>query len=272
MDEVLRVSDEFFFTPYVYPESWREDDMWRQALSLYLITFFGGYSLYLTSAWVSYLFVWDHALKVHPKYLPNQIQREIMCSTKGIPFMILLQLPWVLGEVRGHSKLYDRLDEHTLSYTLFSLACYLMFNDCLIYFIHRALHHPLLYKRIHKEHHKWIIPTPFASHAMTPLDGVMQSLPYMWFPYLMPLNKWIHLTSFVAVNFWTVFIHSFVKDVPKWLEPILNGAAHHTDHHLYFQYNHGQYFTLWDRIGGTYRNPSTYEGKGPDQVVHKKSD
>lgn len=26
-------------------------------------------------------------------------------------------------------------------------------------------------------------------------------------------------------------------------------------HHLYFNYNYGQYITLWDRLGGTYRTP-----------------
>lgn len=35
----------------------------------------------------------------------------------------------------------------------------------------------------------------------------------------------------------------------------INGAAHHTDHHLYYSFNYGQFFTLWDRIGGSHRNP-----------------
>lgn len=26
-------------------------------------------------------------------------------------------------------------------------------------------------------------------------------------------------------------------------------------HHLHFNYNYGQYITLWDRLGGTYRTP-----------------
>jgi lathosterol oxidase len=38
--------------------------------------------------------------------------------------------------------------------------------------------------------------------------------------------------------------------------PFINGAANHTLHHLYFNYNYGQYFTLWDRIGGSYRKPT----------------
>jgi len=39
--------------------------------------------------------------------------------------------------------------------------------------------------------------------------------------------------------------------------PILNGAACHTLHHLYFNFNYGQFSTLWDRIGGSYRKPNS---------------
>jgi lathosterol oxidase len=38
--------------------------------------------------------------------------------------------------------------------------------------------------------------------------------------------------------------------------PWLNSSAHHTVHHLEFNYNYGQYFTLWDRIGGSHKLPS----------------
>ena len=53
-------------------------------------------------------------------------------------------------------------------------------------------------------------------------------------------------------EFWTISIHDGVYLVNN---PIVNGAAHHTIHHLEFNYNYGQYFTLWDRIGGSYRKP-----------------
>lgn len=36
---------------------------------------------------------------------------------------------------------------------------------------------------------------------------------------------------------------------------VINGAACHTMHHLYFNYNYGQFLTLWDRLNGTYRKP-----------------
>ena len=36
---------------------------------------------------------------------------------------------------------------------------------------------------------------------------------------------------------------------------------------MFFDYNYGQYFTLWDRIGGSFKHPSSFEGKGPHSYV-----
>jgi lathosterol oxidase len=38
---------------------------------------------------------------------------------------------------------------------------------------------------------------------------------------------------------------------------------------LYYNYNYGQYLTLWDRIGGSFKNPSAFEGDGPRETVMK---
>ena len=130
-----------------------------------------------------------------------------------------------------------------------------------IYWIHRWLHHPSIYRYIHKTHHIWKVPTPFASHAFHPVDGFLQSVPYHIYPFLFPLHKYVYLALFVFVNIWTVSIHDGDYRVPDPLKPYINGSAHHTDHHLFYNYNYGQYFTLWDRIGGSFRTPSVFEGK-----------
>jgi len=38
--------------------------------------------------------------------------------------------------------------------------------------------------------------------------------------------------------------------------PIINGAACHGVHHQEFVGNYGQFTTLFDRLGGTYRKPA----------------
>lgn len=51
--------------------------------------------------------------------------------------------------------------------------------------------------------------------------------------------------------------NDFFSDDAEYLptSEIINGASCHTMHHLYFNYNYGQFTTAWDRLGGTYRKP-----------------
>ena len=274
MDIVLRAVDEHIVTPaQLYPQDWAPDYLPRQFLTLYVVTLLGGYTLYLSFACFSYYFLFDHDLRKHPKFLVDQERKEIGVACRSLPWMTLLTVPLFVLEVRGHSQLYGNLDAATnfgvndhpggWRYVATSVLCFLFFNDCLIYWIHRALHSKLLYVPLHKEHHRWLVPTPFASHAFHPIDGFLQSTPYHIFVFLFPLHKVLYLTLFILVNVWTISIHDAHYAVPSALKHIVNGSAHHTDHHLYYSYNYGQYFTLWDYVGGSYRNPSPYEGKGP---------
>lgn len=69
------------------------------------------------------------------------------------------------------------------------------------------------------------------------------------------------------VNIWTISIHDADYRVMFKLRPFINGSAHHIDHHYYFNYNYGQFFTLWDRIGGSFRNPSAFENQDPKSLI-----
>ena len=215
--------------------------------------------IYFVFASLSYVFVFDKQTLNHPKFLKNQIWLEIVQANKALPFMAVITAPIFLLEVRGFGYLYDRFDEAPAwwyNYAQFPL--FLVFTDFCIYWIHRGLHHPCVYKYLHKAHHKWIMPTPYASHAFHPLDGFAQGLPYHLFPFLFPLQKGAYVALFIFVNFWTILIHDgeYVTE-----NPVVNGAACHSLHHSKFEVNYGQFFTIFDRLGGTYRRPdaSIYE-------------
>ncbi|CAG8700345.1 6574_t:CDS:2 [Gigaspora rosea] len=64
----------------------------------------------------------------------------------------------------------------------------------------------------------------------------------------------------------SIILFLFFTDMCEYLSSgtFINGAAHHSLHHLYFNYNYGQYFTLWDKIGGSHRLP------GEEQFDRKK--
>ncbi|ESK88679.1 c-5 sterol desaturase [Moniliophthora roreri MCA 2997] len=237
--------------------AWPRSYIPRQIISISVITLVGIHLLYFLFASLSYYFIFNHDMMRHPRFLKNQVRLEIQTSLKAFPVMTLLTLPFFQGEVMGWTKLYDGLDTYGYTWLVLSVPCFLLFTDYCIYWIHRWLHIPSIYKALHKPHHKWIVPTPFASHAFHPVDGWAQSVPYHLFVFLFPMHRALYLVLFVCVNFWSIFIHDSDMITGHPLEKIINGPAHHTLHHLYFTVNYGQYFTWADRVGNSYRHPDS---------------
>lgn len=135
---------------------WGRDNIYRQILSIIVITQLGACSLYFIFSALSYYCLFDRRLEYHPRFLKNQIRQEIKSSMTAVPFITILTLPWFLAEVRGKSLLYENVSDFGWSWLLISATLYMAFNDIAIYWIHRLEHHPSVYKYIHKPHHKWI--------------------------------------------------------------------------------------------------------------------
>ncbi|KAK9702731.1 c-5 sterol desaturase [Basidiobolus ranarum] len=279
MDYILLITDEYAFDKvyqtlsYVGLPILGRHELLRQFCSLMFISCFGAYAIYMIFSTLSFYLLFDKRQMNHPRFLKNQIQLEIKMATDSIPTMALLTVPFFIFEVRGYSLLYEDVEEYGWAYLIFSIFLFLFLTDFGIYWIHRALHHKSVYATIHKPHHKWIVPTPFASIAFHPIDGWAQSLPYHICVFLFPMHKFLYLVLFMLVQIWSVLIHDgeyFTHD------PLINSAAHHTIHHLYFNYNYGQYLTLWDRIGGSYRKPNeeiyNIELRGTKKVYSKQAE
>jgi Delta7-sterol 5-desaturase len=225
-----------------------------------------GLVVYYVFATLSYFFIFDHNTFKHPKYLKNQVRLEMKQALIAMPVMAVLTCPFFTSEVRGYAKLYDTPAEAPFPlYNYLQFPFFLLFTDFFIYWIHRGLHHPRLYKTLHKPHHKWIMPTPFASHAFHPFDGFAQSLPYHIFPFIFPLQKLAYVGLFAFVNIWAIMIHDGEYMANS---PVINGSACHSIHHSKFDFNYGQYTTMWDRIGRTYYRPPRVMFK-PKKVAKK---
>ncbi|OWZ01640.1 C-5 sterol desaturase [Phytophthora megakarya] len=251
MDLILEYAD-YYALDGLYPADIPRGNISRQVVSITALALVGGYLLYIIGAGFTYKFLFDKEMMSHPKFMKHQVRNEITASMKSIPVMVLLTLPWFLADVRGYSKTYSDFGKYGHGFEALSVVFFICFSDMLIYWFHRWLHHPLVYASLHKPHHKWVICSPFASHAFHPIDGYIQSLPYHFYIMLFPIHRGLFLALFVAVNFWTISIHDgFYLSHNK----IVNGALHHSVHHELFVYNYGQYFTFWDRFCGSYREP-----------------
>eukprot|EP00227_Mantoniella_beaufortii_P007664 CAMPEP_0197592276 /NCGR_PEP_ID=MMETSP1326-20131121/14996_1 /TAXON_ID=1155430 /ORGANISM="Genus nov. species nov., Strain RCC2288" /LENGTH=300 /DNA_ID=CAMNT_0043157959 /DNA_START=197 /DNA_END=1099 /DNA_ORIENTATION=+ len=187
----------------------------------------------------------------------DQIANEIRLSSWSIVVMAGMTAPFELLVEAGYTKIYWETPSDAYGWFYLLVASPLMFitfSDTCIYWIHRVLHHRLLYAPIHKLHHKYKETTPFSSYAFHPLDGWLQGMPYHVFVFFMPMHHISYFVSLAAVGLWTINIH----DRTTLNIPFVNGAAHHTIHHTGFNYNYGQYFVFWDMFGGSYRDPFKY--------------
>merc|ERR1711991_471377 len=190
MDMVCRSLEPLFFDKFL-PDTWAHNDMSRQFFELFVILLLGGEAIYFVAGYLDWLFLFDKSWLNHKKILKNQVKREIWSAATSAPFISMLTVPFLLGEMRGMSKFYTDPEEfHGAAGMVLSAVVFLLWSDFLIYWIHRFLHtYPNLYKHVHKEHHVWIIPTPFAACAFHPIDGWLQSVPYLVFPYVFPIQR-----------------------------------------------------------------------------------
>ena len=227
-----------------------------------------GYISYFATTLTAWFFTFDRSALLSPHYRKNQIRSEITESLISVPFLSVLHLPIFLLEIRGYSKLYDpATDSPGLWYEVLQIPFFVLFVEGTYYFVHRALHSRLLYRHMHKQHHKFVVATPFAGFAFHPVDGFLQGSPYTAFVFLFPLNKWVFAAFYSFINAWTTLIHDGEYNVGS---KFLQGSAAHTVHHQRLVRNFGHLFTIMDRLMGTYVNPEE-EGavvrKGKEQAT-----
>ncbi|ESL11301.1 lathosterol oxidase [Trypanosoma rangeli SC58] len=235
------------------------DSVSHQLFTYWLILSTGGVLLYLFSASLStFVFFVEFEETYFPRTidkgkhkqeLRQQMLHEIFIAVTSIPFIAVLMAPAATLTRRGYSKIYYNVSDYGWPYLVLSVLMFFVFTDFMVYWFHRGLHHPTLYRYLHKLHHTYKYTTPFSSHAFNPCDGFGQGVPYYIFTFLFPMHHYLFIFLFFVVNMWTVSIH----DQVDFGGHFVNTTGHHTIHHVLFNYDYGQYFTVWDRIGGTYK-------------------
>lgn len=229
----------------------------------------GGLVAYFGVSGLSYMifFVWGKK-RFHPTYVaePEVLRDQIKWGLYGTLGNAVLTVPFHWAIANGYSRIYWDPMERGLPYLIFSFVLYLAFTETSVYWIHRALHWKYLYRYIHKPHHKWRSSTSFVSMAFHPLDSFAQAVPTHIFLFFVPLNAYMYLLVLGFIMTWTVLIHDRVTVVRG---SIINTCGHHSLHHWYFQCNYGQFFTFWDKLMGTWRDPEEefYKGKVPAGIL-----
>ncbi|KAG8438915.1 hypothetical protein GDO86_005197 [Hymenochirus boettgeri] len=133
----------------------------------------------------------------------------------------------------------------TFHWVLLELSVFVLVEEILFYYSHRLVHHPALYKHIHKKHHEWTAPVGVVSLYAHPLEHIFSNmLPSMVGPMLMGSHVATIMLWFCLALITTTISHC------GYHLPFLPSPEFHDFHHLKFNQCYGVLGVL-DHLHGT---------------------
>eukprot|EP01100_Stratorugosa_tubuloviscum_P011736 TRINITY_DN5319_c0_g1_i1.p1 TRINITY_DN5319_c0_g1~~TRINITY_DN5319_c0_g1_i1.p1 ORF type:complete len:277 (-),score=80.07 TRINITY_DN5319_c0_g1_i1:46-876(-) len=141
----------------------------------------------------------------------------------------------------------------------FHIFLILLCEDFLFYWSHRFLHHPSIYKYIHKQHHEFKVSIGIASEYAHPIESIISNvIPFLSGPILVGF-----LTNKLHIFTWLLWISLRITETidahsgytfpfsPFSLLPFQGGVERHDFHHSQNVGSYGSFFCFWDWIMGT---------------------
>ncbi len=147
------------------------------------------------------------------------------------------------------------LGEHPVVFVIWLLVLPVLTSSH-FYFVHRVLHWPPLYRRVHSVHHRNIHIGPWAGMSMHPVEHVIY-LSSVLVHFVVPSHPVILLVHLYSRSLGPAFSHSgFEKALIK--DKMFFEAAdfHHQLHHRFFECNYGTVDAPWDRWFGSFHDGS----------------
>ncbi|MCI5055436.1 MAG: sterol desaturase family protein [Flavobacteriales bacterium] len=189
--------------------------------------------------------------KVTPK--KESIRREMKYSLFSIFIFKACTVLIVLAYLGGYTQLYEEISDMGWTYYFFSFLIILLIHDTYFYWSHRFMHHPKIYKYVHRVHHQSVHPSPWAAYAFHPWEALITFGIVPLLVFCIPLHLSAIMIFFLFSMIRNVIGHLGFEIFPKGFtkNKWLNWSAtvtHHNQHHEKFHGNYGFYFTVWDKL------------------------
>jgi sterol desaturase/sphingolipid hydroxylase (fatty acid hydroxylase superfamily) len=191
--------------------------------------------------------------KINSKaYKKGQFKKEVLWSTlTALLFAVTGTVALLLWQ-QGCTKVYVDTGQYPLWWMPASLILALLLHETYYYWLHRWMHHPKVFRIVHKVHHDSNITSPWTAFSFHPLEGLLQAIFLPVLLMILPMQVYMLLAQLTIMTISSVINHLDIEIYPrKFHKHILGkwliGATHHSLHHKQFKYNYGLYFTFWDK-------------------------
>jgi len=219
------------------------------------------YFIFATSAFILFYIILKRPMwfrKVQKK-LPKVTDygRDIMYSMISVTIFATVAL-FVFFYAGEWTNNYKEISEYGYAYYAFTWVFMFVVHDTYFYWMHRAMHHPTLFKHVHLVHHKSTNPSPWTAYAFHPLEGFLEAMIVPILAFSIPLHNGSMGMFFLFQIIYNVYGHLGFELYPKgfnktWIGKWVNTSVAHNLHHDKFDGNYGLYFLIWDRLMGTLR-------------------
>ena len=185
----------------------------------------------------------------------SDVRREFLQSVRSCIVYIGVTVVLVWGVNMGYLQRIGASFGLLNDLALFAIM--VIAHDTYFYWAHRALHHPLLYKRFHLAHHRSVTPTPFAAYSFSIGEAAVMGLFVLIWQWFIPTPATVFLPFIFFQIIRNAMGHAGFELMPRWwlstrLTRWINTTTHHDLHHAGgFNHNYGLYFTFWDKWMGT---------------------
>ena len=188
---------------------------------------------------------------VSPRYPRSQMLKEVMWS--GISSVLFggIGVLMIMAWQRGYTQIYLEWSDYPIWWIPFSILLPLLIHETYYYWLHRWMHHPKVYRYIHKVHHDSISTSVWTSFSFHPVESMLQAIVIPLLTLIIPMHLFILLGLLIFMTLSAIINHAGVEIYPNsWksnpLMKWLIGSTHHDIHHRKFTKNYGLYFTFWD--------------------------
>ncbi|MCU0395640.1 MAG: sterol desaturase family protein [Chitinophagaceae bacterium] len=154
--------------------------------------------------------------------------------------------------------IYGSMGQVSLAWHLFSFVWLFLLHDAYFYWIHRFMHHPAMFRRVHLVHHRSTNPSPWTAYAFHPLEALLEAGIIPLAAFTVPVHLRLFSLFMLFQIAYNVYGHLGYELLPHrtanhWLGRWINTSVAHNQHHKYFKGNYGLYTLIWDRLFGTLR-------------------
>lgn len=129
-----------------------------------------------------------------------------------------------------------------------------LFSSMHFYWVHRLLHWPPIYARVHALHHRSINIGPWSGLSMHPVESLLYASAVL-VHFVVPSHPVIFLVHLYIKMIGPAFSHAGFESILARDRKVINaGDFHHQLHHKFFECNYGTAEAPWDRWFGSFHD------------------